>query len=1154
LTIADPMGRLSRSFLSRYATPAILVCVGVGLSIWGFSTTRRWNAAERRSLFAEASREAVARLSGLLASHELILESLAAFYAGSEYVSRQEFREFVNMVLAGHTNIHALAWLPVVPAGRRGAFEREAAASGVPGFEITSPVDGGRPVPADSGVDCFPVLYVSPTDANSGLLGMDWGGVPGLRLGLEQARDGDRMVTAGMWDLPGNYNGPTLATILPVYTKGAWVQSVESRREHIEGFLVQIYNPCEILGEGFLLDGSRNVGLQIAMIRDAASGVVIYDGGIAPALVGASDRDVEISEAEGRLWGVAGVAFGGASWTVVSVPGPGLKALSGSWVPWLVLVAGLLLFGGVAVHLINVTKTSYKVSWYADELRATQTELERKLSENLITQKTLHESERYLKVIFDTVSTGILVIDPESHAIVDANRAAASMVGIRREHLVGRRCQGVICPAADGDCPVTDRGEILDNTELSFMNVSGEEVPSLRTVVPIVLKGKKHLLDCFVDIGVQKRAQAAAERESAKLSAMISGMDEGVVFADAENVITKVNAYFCRFVGKGSDEILTRHVEDFHAGPVMEHVDRLIQGFRSDIHSGPFTIQRRLGDAEVLLRMQPIYRGGGYDGVLLNVIDVSDLVGARRLAEEATRVKSEFLANMSHEIRTPMTAIMGYADLLSGPGLDDKDRLEYLDIIRRNGAHLLALINDILDLSKIEAARLEIENERSDLLETLADVASTMRVRAKERNTALSIEFGTKLPKTIRTDGARLHQVLMNLVGNAVKFTKDGTIRIRASLLAEGLGDGPAVCIEVIDTGIGISKEKLAKLFDPFVQADSSTSREYGGTGLGLTISARIVDLLGGTISVSSEPGKGSTFAVTLPTGNLDGVEMMEMPSEALAAGGADTSHAVIDGNALRGIHILVAEDGPDNQRLIKTLLSKAGAVVTLVEDGSAAVDAVADGVFDVILMDLQMPAMDGYEATKTLRARGCKIPILALTAHAMAADRQKCLAAGCDDHLTKPIDQEELITKIAQWTKGQAEREDRQVETGIRKNAGGEAAPMDPVVSAYANDPDLAVILGEFVSALPGRVRAMLDDLTSGKMDDLKRLAHQLKGAGGSYGYPMLTEAAAGIEAACERGDREGARAGLELLERLCEAVTAGWAAGVGDEVTRPL
>jgi signal transduction histidine kinase len=392
-------------------------------------------------------------------------------------------------------------------------------------------------------------------------------------------------------------------------------------------------------------------------------------------------------------------------------------------------------------------------------------------------------------------------------------------------------------------------------------------------------------------------------------------------------------------------------------------------------------------------------------------------------AESATRAKSEFLANMSHEIRTPMTAILGYVDFLAGQ-LDQPEHLEALNIIRRNGDHLLTVINDILDLSKIEAGKFQVERRACSPAAVAAEVVSLMRVRARGKGLGLELEFAGPLPETVLTDMARLRQILLNLVGNAVKFTETGSVRIIVRL-ADRDGLEPRLVYEVVDTGIGITAAQIDSLFRPFQQAEASTSRKFGGTGLGLAISKRLATFLGGDINVRSEPGEGSTFALTIDPGPLAGVALLEHPSEAIAAPAASPAR----GRPLPRLdcRILLAEDGVDNQRFISFLLKKAGAEVTTVENGRKAMEMALASFpgwgrrhddlrlpFDVILMDMQMPVMDGYEATRRLRDEGYAGPIIALTAHAMADDRQKCLGAGCDDYATKPIDRAALLNLIA--------------------------------------------------------------------------------------------------------------------------------------------
>jgi signal transduction histidine kinase/ActR/RegA family two-component response regulator len=413
-------------------------------------------------------------------------------------------------------------------------------------------------------------------------------------------------------------------------------------------------------------------------------------------------------------------------------------------------------------------------------------------------------------------------------------------------------------------------------------------------------------------------------------------------------------------------------------------------------------------------------------GALLSIME--DLIEARERAEEwaqqadgANQSKSEFLANMSHEIRTPMTAILGYADVLLESGdLEHAppDRIAAVETIKRNGEYLMQIINDILDLSKIEAGKMTIERIRCAPCQIIAEVASLMRVRADAKGLALEIKYRGAIPETIATDPTRLRQVLINVIGNAIKFTEVGGVR----LLVELTGDHepPLLQFDVVDTGLGMSPAQVARLFQPFTQADTSTTRKFGGTGLGLAISKRLAQELGGDIAlVETSQGGGTRFRVTVATGSLAGVAMVADPLMATTvSGGLSKSKARSLAHELAGETILLAEDGPDNQRLIAHILRKAGASVTVVDNGKLAVEAAtrardAGRPFDVILMDMQMPQMDGYEATRVLRAAGYAGTIIALTAHAMASDREKCRQAGCDDYAAKPIDRDKLIERI---------------------------------------------------------------------------------------------------------------------------------------------
>ncbi|CAG0994573.1 two-component system, sensor histidine kinase [Phycisphaerales bacterium] len=390
---------------------------------------------------------------------------------------------------------------------------------------------------------------------------------------------------------------------------------------------------------------------------------------------------------------------------------------------------------------------------------------------------------------------------------------------------------------------------------------------------------------------------------------------------------------------------------------------------------------------------------------------------AKEAAESASVAKSAFLANMSHEIRTPMTAILGYTEMLEEPDQSAEQRRDCVLTVRRNGEHLLQIINDILDLSKIESGKMTLEIRDCSVCGLISEVAALMRVRASAKGLGLRVHYVFPFPEAVRTDSLRLKQILVNLVGNAIKFTERGEVQV---IVRYGDPAGPRsrMTIEVVDTGIGMSEEHLAGLFRPFSQCDSSHSRRYGGSGLGLAISQRLAGILGGAIGVSSKPGRGSTFTLAINADIPEGVRMINSPEEAVADPEPEAHPSLTQ--RLNG-NVLLVEDGPDNQRLISFLLRKAGANVELADDGEAGIEATlaaarAGRAFDLILMDMQMPRMDGYEATRTLRQSGVSTPIVALTAHAMSGDREKCLAAGCDEYIRKPIQRGTMLAICANF------------------------------------------------------------------------------------------------------------------------------------------
>ena len=656
---------------------------------------------------------------------------------------------------------------------------------------------------------------------------------------------------------------------------------------------------------------------------------------------------------------------------------------------------------------------------------------------------------------------------------------------------------------------------IEDIYELTYIRKDGARFPAVVSVT--ALRDALGAIIGYLLIGTDNTARKLVEEEQQKSDqrlrdqqfytrSLIESNIDALMTTDAHGIITDVNKQTEALTGCTRDELIGAPFKDCFTDPGRAEagIKRVLR--EKSVTDYELTARARDGKQTVVSYNATTFydRNRKLQGVFAAARDVTErkrveveLQQAKAVAESASRTKSDFLASMSHEIRTPMNAIMGIADLLAKTDLtQEQDR--YVQIFRRSGDNLLNLINDILDLSKVEASQLDLERIGFSLGDHLEKVIEMVALRAYEKQLALTCEIAPGVGDNLVGDPTRLRQVLLNLLGNAIKFTQSGGVTLKVERHMDPAMP-TALRFTVSDTGIGIPRHKLSQIFERFTQADSSTTRRFGGSGLGLTISKRLAELMGGTIWVDSEVNTGSTFAFAVPFEVWLGGDRPET-----APAGADPAAP------LPPLRILMAEDSPDNCAIALAYLQDTPYQVDVAETGAVACRMFKTGRYDLVLMDRQMPVMDGLTATRTIRAweqanDQSPTPIIALTASALKGDRETCLAAGCTAYLSKPIKQDVLLQAIRD-------------HASPRSPAAPEVVASPAGVSRAAQR--LAAQTPAYLDNCRQNVIAMLAALDRADFDAVSILGHNLRGSGGGFGFQTITDLGAGIEQAADGAD----------------------------------